>query len=78
MKKDLKFWIPIESKDRVEAIKREFENGYSCEGAVNPLTVTEDEYSGCYELKIEDIRTLDLIHLFHAGINYMQNKFANQ
>lgn len=76
MKKDLKFWIPIELKDRVETIKREFEKQYSYEGAVNPLTVTEDE--GCYELKIEDIHNIDLLHLFHAGIKYMQTKFANQ
>lgn len=76
MKKDLKFWIPIESKDRVEAIKREFEKAYSHEGAVNPLTVTED--GDCYELKIEDIHNMDLLHLFHAGIRYMQTKSQNQ
>lgn len=76
MKKDLKFWIPIESKDRVEAIKREFEKGYSYEGADNPLTVAEDE--SCYELKIEDIHCVDLLHLFHAGIRYMQTKSQNQ
>lgn len=76
MKKDLKFWIPIESKDRVEAIKREFENAYSYAGADSPLIVTED--GDCYELKIEDIRNLDLVHLFHAGISYMQTKSQNQ
>ena len=76
MKKDLKFWIPIELKGRVEAIKREFEKQYSFEGAVNPLIVTED--GDCYELKIEDIHNIDLLHLFHAGIRYMQTKSQNQ
>jgi hypothetical protein len=59
----------ITDKNRVETLKAEFANYYSYEGAVNPLTVTEEE-DGSHRIDLENIRSVDLLHLFHAGIQF--------
>ena len=61
----IKFWIGEEN--RIEAIKAEFEKNYTNEK--NPLTVSL-ALDGGYLIELSEVNNMNLLYLFHAGINF--------